>query len=218
MSRPDGPASAALDGDVKPVWLIFLDFDDDPLRGCTAGQSLTFSGSGDPDLDGFTFDGINSQMIDVADISSSQGGTDTVTVRVSGIASLDADMLNAINDPSIYQGRTARIWRIIRDQSNAQIGGVQAFYTGYMVSGVVESEPTEQVINIQIEGYISAHSEPSYRSYLDQESFDAGDLSARAAIAIANGAGADPSIGGGVTTNPSGGGGGFRPDRNNDLR
>jgi hypothetical protein len=205
MSRPDPAASAALDGDVLPIWLVYLDFADEPLRGCTAGQTLSFSGSGDPDLDGHTFDGINSQMIEVSDVSSSESGTDTVTVVISGIASLDADMLAAINSPAIYQGRVARLWRIIRDMSGAQVGGIQPYYTGYMVTGYVGSEPDEQTITIQIEGYISAHSAPSFRTYLDQESFDAGDLSARAAIAIANGVGADPSIGAGVS-NPSGGG------------
>lgn len=203
MSRPDPTASAALDGDVRPIWLIYLDFLDEPLRGCTAGQTLTFSGTGDPDLDGQTFDGINSQMIDVSDVSSSEGGTDTLTVEISGIATLDADMLDAVNNPAIYQGRLARLWRIIRDASNTQAGGVQAYYTGYMTSCVVDSQPTEQIITVQIEGYIAAHSAPSMRTYLDQESFDPGDLSARAAIAIANGAGADPSIGAGVA---SGGG------------
>lgn len=198
MSRPDPAASAALDGDVLPIWLVYLDFADEPLRGCTAGQTLSFSGSGDPDLDGHTFDGINSQMIEVSDVSSGEGGTDTVTVVVSGIASLDSDMLDAINDPSIYQGRVARLWRIIRDTSGAQVGGIQPYYTGYMVTGYVSSEPDEQTITIQIEGYISAHSAPSFRTYLDQESFDPGDLSARAAIAIANGVGADPGIGGNV--------------------
>ena len=204
MSRPDSVAGAALDGDVRPVWLIYLDFLSDPLRGCTAGQSLQFSGYGDPDLDGHTFEGINSQMLDVGDVSSNEGGTDTVTVTVSGIASLDADMLTAINDPTEYQGRTARLWRIIRGPDAVQIGGIQAYYTGYMTSGLVDSQPGDQTITIQVEGYISAHSQPSMRTYLDQESFDAGDLSARAAIAIANGAGADPGIGSGVS---SGGGG-----------
>lgn len=206
MSRPDPTAAAALDGDVLPIWLVYLDFADDPLRGCTAGQTLSFSGSGDPDLDGQTFDGINSQMIEVSDVSSSESGTDTVTVVISGIASLDADMLAAINNPAIYQGRTARLWRVIRDASGAQAGGIQPYYTGYMVTGYVSSEPDEQTITIQIEGYISAHSEPSFRTYLDQESFDSGDLSARAAIAIANGVGADPGIGSGVSSGAGSGG------------
>lgn len=208
MSRPDPAAAAALDGDVLPVWLIYLDFADDPLRGCTAGQTLTFSGYGDPDLDGQTFEGINSQMLEVSDVSSSESGTDMLTVVVSGIAGLDSDMLDAINNSALYQGRLARLWRIIRDASHTQVGGVQPYYTGYMVSCSVSSQPDEQTIAIQIEGYIAAHSEPSYRTYLDQESFDAGDLSARAAVAIANGVGADPGIGAGVSSGGGSYGGG----------
>lgn len=194
MSRPDTAASAALDGDVKPIWLIYLDFLGNPLRGCTAGMDLTITGSTDPDLEGHTFEGINSQLLDVTDISTGEGGTDTVTIRVSGIPDLDDDAINDINNPAIYQGRTARLWRIIRNGDSEQMGGIQPYYTGYMVGGMIDSQPDEQVIEIQVEGYISAHSAPSMRTYLDQELYDAGDLSARAAIAIANGVGGDPAI------------------------
>lgn len=194
MSRPDPIAGAALDGDIKPIWLIYLDFLDDPLRGCSAGQTLTFSGTSDPDLEGHTFDGINSKMLDVTDISTSDGGTDTVTVRISGLPDLDADAINDVNNPQIYQGRVARLWRIVRNSDSEQMGGIQPYYTGYMVGCFIDSQPDESVIEIQVEGYIAAHSAPSMRTYLDQELYDSGDLSARAAIAIANGTGADPAI------------------------
>lgn len=199
MSRPDATASAALDGDVKPIWLIYMDFLDNPLRGCSAGQTLTFTGTGDPDLEGQTFDGINSQMLEVTDISTGDGGTETVTIRISGIPGLDNDAINEINNPATYQGRVARLWRIIRNGDSEYEGGIQPYYTGYMVGGMISSEPEESIIDIQVEGYIAAHSAPSMRTYLDQELYDPGDLSARASIAIANGAGADPAIGSTVT-------------------
>lgn len=195
MSRPDSAASAALSGNVRPIWLIFLDFADEPLRGCTAGMDLQFTSAGDPDLDGHTFDGLNGDMIDVSDVSSNEGGTDTLSVRISGLATLDDEHLDAINNPSIYQGRVARLWRIIRNEDGTQVGGIQPFYTGYMVGGYVSSDPDEQTIIIQIEGYLAAHSAPSNRTYLDAESFDPGDLSAHASIAIANGTSSDPAIG-----------------------
>lgn len=201
MSRPDPAASAALGGDVLPIWLIFMDFADEPLRGCSAGFDLTITGSGDPDLDSKTFEGINSRMIDVSDIDSGVSGTDTVQVRLSGIAGLDSDALDQMNNPALYQGRVCRLWRIIRNSDGEQIGGVQPYYTGYMTGAWVQSDPDEQIIQIDIEGYISAYSAPSMRTYLDQERYDPGDLSARAAIAIANSSGADPSL---SATAPSG--------------
>lgn len=200
MSRIDPAASAALDGDVLPIWLIFLDFADEPLRGCTAGFDFTVTGTGDPELDGHTFEAINSRMVDISDINSGQGGTDTVSVQISGIAGLDSDALDQMNNAALYQGRLARLWRIIRDLEGNQIGAVQAYYTGYMTGAYVDSSPTEQIINLDIEGYLSAYSAPSNRTYLDQELYDPGDLSARAAIAIANSSGADPSIGSGVAS------------------
>lgn len=197
MSRPDPAASAALSGDVLPIWLVFMDFADEPLRGCTGGFDFTVTGTGDPDLDGKTFESINSRMVDVSDIDSGEGGTDTVQVRISGIPGLDNEALDQLNNPALYQGRVCRMWRIIRNTAGEQIGGVQAYYTGYMVGAFVQSDPDEQIIQIDVEGYISAYSAPSMRTYLDQELYDAGDLSARAAIAIANSSGADPSVGDG---------------------
>lgn len=194
MSRPDPAASAALGGDVLPIWLVFMDFADSPLRGNTAGFDFTVTGTGDPDLDGHVFESINSRMMDFGDIDSGQGGTDTLQIRISGIPTLDDEALNQLNNPYLYQGRVCRLWRIIRDAGGAQVGGVQACYTGFMAGAFVQSEPGDQVILIDVEGYISSYSAPSMRTYLDQELYDAGDLSARAAIAIANSSGADPSL------------------------
>lgn len=195
MSRIDPVAYAALEHDVLPIWLIFMDFADEPLRGCTGGFDFTVTGSGDPDLDGHVFESINSRMIDVSDVSSGEGGTDTVRVQISGIPELDDEALNQMNNPPLYQGRLIRLWRLLRNTNGEQVGGIQAYYTGYMTGAYVQSDASDQIITIDVEGYIAAYSEPSMRTYLDQEKYDAGDLSARAAIAIANSSGADPSVG-----------------------
>lgn len=200
MNRISPAASAALGGDVLPIWLIFMDFADEPLRGCTGGFDFSVTGTGDPDLDGKTFECINSRMIDVSDIDSGTGGTDTVQVRISGLAGLDNEALDQLNNPPLYQGRLCRLWRIIRNTDGEMIGGVQAYYTGYLSGAFVQSDPDEQIIHFDVEGYISAYSAPSMRTYLDQELYDAGDLSARAAIAIANSSGADPAVGSGPSS------------------
>lgn len=210
MSRPDTTAAAALEQQViRPVWLGFLDFLTEPVRVNTSGASITFSGTGNPDLDGNTFDGISADVIDIGEVSTGESGTESVTATLSGITGLDDEMLAEINDASNWQGRTCQLWRIIRDAANVQQGGVQHYYTGYMTDLEVNAAPDGQSITVTIEGYVSAFSAPSYRSYLDQSRYDPDDQSARAAIAIANG-----TSGNSITSNTpvgggAGGGGGF---------
>lgn len=188
MSRPDATAAAALDARViKPIFIGYLDIVGDPVRANTSGADITFSGAGDPDLDGNTFVGISAKFIDVSPIKAASGGSETVTASLSGLPVIDEETLDIIGNSANWQGRPARLWRIIRNAANVQQGGIQHYYTGYMTALDIASEPDNQVIKISIESYLAAFSQASGRSYLDQARYDAGDLSAMAAIAIANG-------------------------------
>ncbi len=197
MSRPDAAASAAIDRQViRPVFFCYLDIIGDPLRACTAGRSLKLSGTGDPDLDDQVFDGIDPKVVDIGPVRAKDGGSDAVTAKLSGLVALDADLLNLIGDAANWQGRTARLWRMIRDEDGAQRGAIQHYYTGWMTALAITGDPASgQTINLTIEAYLAAYSQASNRSYMDQELFDAGDLSARAAMAIANGNSGSPLTG-----------------------
>ena len=211
LGRPDSTASAQIEKNVfRPVFFAFMDFVNEPIRANTAAQDMALSATGDADLDGFTFSGLNSDLVDVSPIKISEGGTDTVTATLSALFDLDIDMLDEIGDASNWQGRVARLWRMIRDENNVQQGAIHPYYTGYMTDLSIQSAPQKQIIAMSIEGFIAAHSRASNRSYLDQEKFDAGDLSAKAAIAIANGTSGNP-----ITNNTGvgGGGGGSRDVR-----
>jgi hypothetical protein len=193
MSRPDEAAAAALGASyVRPLFFCYLDIVGDPLRASTASQSLIFSGTGDPDLDGQTFDGIDPTFVDISGVRQKDGGSDTVTAKLSGIVALDAPLLNIVGDKANWQGRTARLWRMIRDENGQQRGAIQHYFTGWMTALTIGGAPENQAIQVSIESYLAAFSAPSNRSYLDQDSFDPGDLSARAAIAIANGTSGSP--------------------------
>lgn len=208
MSLPDATHSAALDANVvKPVWFAYLDFVGDPVRANTSGKNIVPSGSGDADLDGQTYVGISGNLVAVTPVKIGPGGSETVTAQLSGIPGLDDDEIALLNDPANWRGRDARLWRIVRNAANVQQGGFHAYYTGKMV-GLSHSGTGEgQVLSVTIESYLAVFSEASNRTYLDQERYDPGDESARAAIAIANGnyGGARTGGGGG-----SGGLGGVR--------
>lgn len=195
MSRMDATASAALNARiVRPVFFVYLDIIGDPLRACTAETSLQVTGSADPDLNGHVFDALNPTFVDIGPVAMKSGGSDSVTAQLSGIVGLDDDLLGVIGNRANWQGRPARLWRMIRDENGSQRGAIQHYYTGYMVALDIGGSAESQTINLTIESYLVAFSQASNRTYLDQESYDPGDLSAKAAIAIANGISGNPIV------------------------
>lgn len=193
MSRPDAAASAALDAQViRPGFFVFLDIVADPVRFNTIGIDVQLSNTGFPEMDGQAFIGTNGKFIDIGSVQAKTGGSDQLKCRLSGLRDIDNGTINTIGDPANWQGRPAFLWRMIRNENGAQIGAIQHYNTGYMTSLGINGEPDEQTIELAIEGYLAAFGQASNRSYLDAELFDPGDMSARAAIAIANGVSGNP--------------------------
>lgn len=210
-ARATGDASAALgERYVRPVFFAWLDIDGDPVRANTSGRTLAFApgATGDPDLDGHEFGGISCDLVTVSPVKEQDGGSSTVTVRLSGLVGVDDALLAVIGDAAKWQGRLARLWWLIRDANDADRGAATPFYTGYMISLSITGSSREQVLELSVESYLAAFSAASNRTYLEQELFDPGDLSARAAIAIANGISGNSLIQNTPTT-PGGGFDGF---------
>lgn len=189
MPLPDSTAGAALSSpSFVPAWVAWLDILGDPVRVTTAGVSLSFSGTGDSDLDGFTFTAVDPTMVNLSPIQNREGGADTVTASLSGIVGPDTDLLNAIGDKANWLNRTARFWAVIYDANGVQQGAAWNFFTGRMASVRIEGDPSSQTVMIDIETYLATLNGASGRTYADQQYFDAGDLSFRLTIGAANGA------------------------------
>lgn len=204
MPQMDATAIAALNEPViAPAFFVFLDVDGDPVRITTFGADVTFAATGDDDLDGETYLSMDARVIDIGDVSNSEGGSDTLTIDLSGIVTIDTDLLNAIGDKTKWRGRTARLWFQLYDPSNATLGAIVPYYTGYMSSVAIMPSPKTQVIRLSIENYLAVFNQASNRSYLNQKYYDSGDASAGATIAAANG-----TKPGGSEGRASGGGGG----------
>lgn len=205
MSVPDPTAVAALSAQaIKPVFFAWLDIVGDPVRANTSGRNITPTGTGDDDLDDFEFTGISGELVEVSPVRFGQGGSESVTAELSGLSGIDDDTLELMADPANWQGRDARLWRMIRNAANVQQGGYHAYYTGKMTAVAIGGSPEAQRIRVTIESYLAVLSAASNRTYMDAERFDAGDLSARAAIAIANG-----NYTGAPTSSPGGSGGAY---------
>jgi hypothetical protein len=205
----DATASAALSAQViKPVYLGFVDFANEPMRVNTSGADLLLTGTGEPDIDGEVFLGLRANVVDIGPVANRAGGTDAVSVKLSGLPTLDDDLFAEINTAANWRGREVRLWRIIRNAANVQQGGIQHYYTGYMSSLTMPVSPTSQTIEVVVESYLAAYGPASNRSYLDQEKYDPGDMSARAAIAIGNNASGGSPTGNTFAPGSGSGGGG----------
>lgn len=188
MSVLDPTASAALDAQViKPVFLVYLDFVGGAVRANTSGADLTPSGTPYPEMNGQNFLGIAANLLDVSPVSYAPGGSKSVSITLSGIPEVDEATLDLLDDPDNWRARDAMIWRVIRNAANVQQGAYHRYYTGKMTQVRHKGSVQEQTLTVTVESYLAALSEPSNRTYLDQERYDPGDFSARASIAVANG-------------------------------
>lgn len=190
VDRPDTDASAALAERVRrPVTFCWLDILGDVVRVTDAPYSFTFAGTGDEDLDGFTFEAVDPRVVSVGAVKAKEGGTDTVTLKLSGLIGIDGELMNQIGDKANWQGRDARLWKAMLDPDELiRIGAIWSYYTGYMSVPRIMGDQTSQTISLELESYLAFFGQASGRTYLDQQQYDAGDLSAELAIAIANGA------------------------------
>lgn len=212
MPDLDSTAIAAVEGEAfSPVWLIYLDLADGALRVTNYGQPITVSGSGDSELDG-NYTAWGGQFLEIGDINNTDGGSDTRVHRLSGIVTIDTDLLNDIGDRAKWQGRPCRIWCRVYDETGATPqGAIAPWDTGYMSSVRILAAPEGQEILLSVENWRAAFNNPSNRTYLGQKDYDSADTSAQATIAAANGlrrdSGASGGVGPGLGTGGTGGGG-----------
>lgn len=189
MPTMDGTSSTALASNFAPAFFIYLNISGDPVRITTLGKDVTFASTGDADLDGFTFKAFDHRAIEIGDVANSDNGSDTLTVDLSGIVTIDTQLLTDIGTISLWQGRTCRLWFAVYDAAGVtQQGAIVPYYTGYMSSVSIMPSPKTQTIRLKVENYLAAFAHASNRSYLNQGDYDAADVSAAATISAANGA------------------------------
>jgi hypothetical protein len=189
MSNLSGPVQSAIQAPIVYArWVCYLDVVGDPLRATTGLYDKTFSGTGDPDLDGDTYVSYPSDLIMVSEVMHDEAGSNQVTVSMSGLIVNNVDFLNTIGNRANWQGRTARLWWYVVDENENQIGQPYSYYTGYMNDIMINGSPESQTITLTIEHYLVTLSVTTGKTYAMQKEYDAGDESASRAISAANGA------------------------------
>lgn len=206
----DATTQAALEAPVL-YWrvLAFIDFDGDPARLTSGLYDKVISGSGDAELDG-TYESYQHNLIEVGAVRHNETGSDTVPITMSGLL-INGDFMNLIGDRTKWQGRTARLWFYVVDESETQVGSIIPYYTGYMNDIAIAGSPEEQRITLTIENYLATLAGAPNQTYMMQSLFDSGDLSANATLGAANGMG----NGAGAAAGTGGGGASIWADRMN---
>lgn len=192
---------------VKPAFFAWLDILGDPIRATTAGFNMIVAGSGDDEFDG-EYTAIDPQVVSIGDVTHQEGGSETLTIALSGLLLPDAELLETIADPTNWQGRVARLWFQVRDETGAAQGAVAPYYTGYMSSLDIVPSPQMQTIQVQVENYLATLSNASGRTYMNQQHYDPADTSAGATIGSANNARTGQAAAAGYGGSGGGGGGG----------
>lgn len=189
MSNVNGAVQAVIEGQVVNArWVCYLDVDTDPLRATTGLYNKAFSGTGDVDLDGYTFESYPAELISVSEVQHDESGSNQVSVSMSGLIVNNEAFLNLIGDRTKWQGRTARLWWYVVDGNETQItSNVYGYYTGYMNDVTINGSPESQSITMTIEHYLATLTVTSNKTYAMQREFDSGDYSADASVAVANG-------------------------------
>jgi hypothetical protein len=183
----DATTQAALEAQVLN-WrvLIYADFVGDVLRGTSGLYDKVVSGSGDSELDG-TYESFSHNVIDVGAVKHNENGSDTVAISMGGLIVNNLAFLNLIGTKSNWQGRSARLWFYCVDANETQVGSIIPYYTGYMNDVTISGDPSQQTVSLTIENYLVSLAGAPAKTYLQQSIYDAGDQSAAAAIAAANG-------------------------------
>lgn len=193
MPTVDATALTALGQTVvQPAYFMWLDFVGGAVRVTNWGAGdIVIAASGDSELDG-TYEAQDPTLLEVGDVSNQAGGSETLTISLSGIVGVDTSVLTIIGDRTKWYRRTVRLWMRVYDETNTQQGAIIPFYTGYMIDVRFVPKPETQTIEVECENYLSIMRDASHRTYLDQALFDAADESAKAAVGSASGAGTGP--------------------------
>jgi hypothetical protein len=195
VSPDDDFTDALAEPVILPAWFVYVDLDGDPIRVTTSGYEVSFPDTDDDELGGGAFDPMDPTVIEVGEVSHREGGSEPVTIALSGILTLDQDVLDAIADRTKWQGRVCRLWVGVRDGDGAFLGPVVSYYTGWMTGLEIVPGAESQTIKLSVQNYLTLLQDAPNRTWLDQKIYDADDISPEATLAAINGARSGPGSG-----------------------
>ncbi len=167
--------------------LIFADFADLPIRAAFADRPVVVPAGlagADADCAGQRFDPINSDIIDVGEIEEGRDGSGNISITLAADPERTPELLSAIDDPALYDGRPVKLWFVVFDAAGTALG-LRPPKVGYMTLPRVQASRDGLRIVMDCEDWLAiAAAEPHAGNYLEQQLFDPGDASAAATLGM----------------------------------
>lgn len=190
---------------ITTALLARLDFQSGPEFLWTGLDRLQPTGTGDPLLDGNTFDPIAEGIaVEVGENTFTQNGSDELQINLAVPAEMNVALAAAQSFPVEYLTRDATIWRAVRlvstDPLAAPIWAIRRIRSGSMYKLEFQFDGSQHLVLLTIESHQSLISNATNQTYLDQSKYDPKDTSQNYAVSCANGS---PAPTNGVVTTPS---------------
>lgn len=163
---------------ISAAVLLFADFVDLPIRVAYAKHPIyvpNLLSGGDAQCWDEFFETVDDRVLQIGPVNKEQGGSSPLTITFTGDPS-NPELLEAIEDPALYAGRTVRLWIVLHSQGTAT--EIVAGYRGYMTLPGQDYDPGSFTVTMQAENYLALLSAAPARTYLAQSLYDAGDQSA----------------------------------------
>jgi hypothetical protein len=172
----------------RPVWIVRLDIDRDPVLAWTGRGDLVVAAdqTGDAALDGNTFVGLGN-IGKIGEITDTEKGSNAVRLILPGADLTDTALQQVVMDNRRWQNRQAWIWFGVLDTSLNVIADPARVKTGRMDAMTVLGSGTEGSVSAVIESHQTYASIPLNTRYSQQkDEIDSADVSQDYAHDLAN--------------------------------
>lgn len=143
--------STALDARVvRPVLIGRLDIQTDPVAAWNGPGVFAPSGTGDTELDGYTFDGIEG-FIDLSSIKEDQGIGGPVTITAAAHDLDEVLLKQVVRDKRAWRGQAAFLWLGLLDDDTNVISNPTRIKTGVMTAMEIRRGPDTAAIIVTID-------------------------------------------------------------------
>lgn len=168
--------------------IVYLDILGDNLKAWTGIGDLVFGAgaTGDPSLDGNTFEGIAAVM-EISEVTEGAGGSDALEIALPGVDLALPALRQLITNRNRWQFRRAVVWLMALDPTTYAIAGKPfRIKTGRMDRMPLSENNNEGVVKCVIEGQQSYGDIPLGSRYSEQIDINPNDTSQKWVHSLAN--------------------------------
>lgn len=161
---------------IKPVWIVRLDIETDPVYAWTGRGQFTAAGTGDAALDGYTFEGV-ANFGEISAIKEDNTGSGMVSLKLAGVNVTEEVLDQIINNAYRWQGRRAYMWIGMLNEQYGVVANPTRIKTGLMNQLKLVDGGETATVMLTIESHQAFISRATRTRYITQIEIDPNDLS-----------------------------------------